>query len=834
MKYSKGTEKSQLTTLKNTPEFKDTYYKLILGDTTITPKNQEFILLCAILFFNFYNKDKRYKSYFKLAYHIILKYSLLFKDFRPLYDISLQIGFYPICKTIIDEKYLTLDSISEVISHQILESKFINEREKYIETFEQNSSIRKLIKSNSNSLAYIAPTSFGKSSLIANFIIQNNYLKIGIIVPSKSLLIQTFKNIKELSLDYKLILHDEMYENEEKFIGILTQERATRLLNKGGSFDILFIDEAHKIFEYNSENSRGLILSRLIKSNKLKNENQKIIYLSPLVEKANNLNVDNNDFIEEYSVQHNLKCENIFLFKDNKVSLYDKFTNEYLIPPVEDNINMYDYIVKSSKNKNFIFHYSPYKIEMLANDLYEKDSFEFIEINRKIEKIIDTLKNEVHENFYINKTIKKGIIYIHAKMPNIIKEYLEFQFKNIDEFKYIIANTVILEGINLPIDNLFITSTDYQKGKDLVNLIGRVNRLNYVFQEKNLNKLLSNIHFISTELYRGKSTMLNHIKYLREHSFEDEIKNPLLSEYDIDKLKLQKTEYKTKEEVIETRRLKDKEIIDKTNFIIQNDIELSFVGRIKKYCIQNNIDDFYKNLDDTVKDIDRKINIFKDKNEFMKLNLVDKVFYIFVNQLESNIIDYEIERLKNPEARNYYINYLKYTQKLSLKNNIINTYKYFEKKAGSRDSFLFIGKTYGEVIKESTNYKNIEYLRDVYVDLSKYQNNKSKLVNLAIVKLKIEEDFVSFKLNKLINFLFDFDLITKDEYNLHTYGTIDENLLTLSKVGLNVNIIDKLITDNQFNNIGIDKFGNLEIKNNFDEYLEKQSELFKFEINKYL
>ncbi len=101
-------------------------------------------------------------------------------------------------------------------------------------------------------------------------------------------------------------------------------------------------------------------------------------------------------------------------------------------------------------------------------------------------KIINTLANEVHSSFYINELLQKGIIYIHAKMPNIIKEYLEHQFKEIDSFKYLIANSVILEGINLPIDNLYILSTDYQSGKDLINLIGRVNRLNYVFEEKKL------------------------------------------------------------------------------------------------------------------------------------------------------------------------------------------------------------------------------------------------------------------------------------------------------------------------------------------------------------
>lgn len=825
MEYSKGKEKGQLTALKNTEEFKNIFHNLMLGNTDISSKDQEFILLCAILFFNFYNKDSRYKSYFRLAYYIILKYSQLFNDYKPLYDISLQIGFFPICNILVDNYEVQLNSISDVVTHKLLKSKFINVRESYIETLEQHNSVKKLLESKSNTLAYIAPTSFGKSSLISTFLLQEKFSKIGIIVPTKSLLIQTFKNVRKLALDYKIILHDEMYENNDKFIGILTQERATRLINKGGYFDILFIDEAHKMFEYKQDNTRGLILSRLIKINKSKNKQQKVIYLSPLVDNIDNLKLEIVEKIDSYQIKHNLKCEDIFYFENNQVSLYDKFANEYL--EYETNIDEYNYIKKSSKNKNFIFHYSPHKIEKLANDLYGQNIFKYIEIDAEIQIVIDTLKNEVHEKFYLNKTISKGIIYIHAKMPNIIKEYLEYQFNKISKFKYIIANSVILEGINLPIDNLYIVSTDYQNGKSLVNLIGRVNRLNYVFQEKKLDKLISNIHFISTKTYQGNHDMKNKIEMLREHSFVDVIQNPLLIEYDIDKLSINKKDKEKKE-------LKNQEIVEYTNFIIKNNNVITLADKIKKYFILNNIDDFYNDLDVVTLFIEKKINAYRDNTNFNQYDLVLKVYWIFVKQLEEQIIDFEIERLKNEHARRYYKNYLEITQKLPLKNNIMTTYRYFQRKADSDNPFMFIGTTYGETTKKSKQYKSKEYLRDVYIDLSKYKFDDSKLINLAIAKLKIEEDFVSFKLNKLINFLHDFTIIDKDEYNLHTYGSKDENLIKISKIGLNVNVINKLIEDNQYKNLDFDDYGNLEPNNSFNDYLEKQSELFKFEVKKYL
>ncbi|MFL0261187.1 helicase-related protein, partial [Tenacibaculum maritimum] len=135
-------------------------------------------------------------------------------------------------------------------------------------------------------------------------------------------------------------------------------------------------------------------------------------------------------------------------------------------------------------------------IEKLALNL----SFELTEeTNKEIEKVVTILKKEVHKDFYGIQTLKKGIVYIHGKLPDLLKEYLEYKFKLIDKLNYIVANNVILEGINLPIDTLYIFSTYRLNGKHLTNLIGRVNRLNNVFKgdNNNLNMLLPKIHFIN-------------------------------------------------------------------------------------------------------------------------------------------------------------------------------------------------------------------------------------------------------------------------------------------------------------------------------------------------
>ncbi len=105
------------------------------------------------------------------------------------------------------------------------------------------------------------------------------------------------------------------------------------------------------------------------------------------------------------------------------------------------------------------------------------------------------------------------------------------------ELKYVIANIVILEEVNLPITSLFILNTWALQGKELTNLIGRVNRFNNIFVENinRLNLLMPQIHFVTYSKYNS-GDMRNKIKQLRSKVFKDEINNPILCNYDIDNI----------------------------------------------------------------------------------------------------------------------------------------------------------------------------------------------------------------------------------------------------------------------------------------------------------
>lgn len=807
-------EKRQLSTLKNNDEFINCFKKLIFNNQ-LTFEESQFILSASLIFFRYYNNDKRLRGYFNIAYYIVLKYSLIKNDYRPLYDISLQIGFYPISEFILSNNLLDEQHLHEsIINHEI--RKLYN-NSNYIETVEQHNRSREILeKIKVEDSAYIAPTSFGKSSIIREVIKQNDFSKIAIIVPTKSLITQTYIDVRNLDLNYKLVLHDEMYNGEDRFIGVLTQERATRLINNYDvSFDILFIDEAHNILK---NNSRNHLLSRFIMLNYKKNPNQRLLYLSPLINDSKNLKskFTSDGQIFESSIKHNLKAYDVFyLDKKGKLSLYNRFSDE--LYQIDKNIQFNDYIIAKAQEKNFIYNYRPRNVERIAKKL--SLSLEVLE-NETLNRISLTIANEISEDIDLVELIKKGIIYLHGKQPTILKEYLEYQYKEIQNLKFIIANSVILEGINFPIETLFITSTYGLNVKDLNNLIGRVNRLNYVFQSS-LSKLVSLIHFVdSIEFTDKRSDMSNKLSLLREHTFKDENKNPLLENYSVEELKLSKEE-------IAKQKEKDSKLIKFTEFLINENVT-SLESRIKYSFIENNIDDFYWNMESVIPSIIENFKIISDRND-----VISTIYEVFILNIENQIKDYEIERLKNEKARNYYKNYIDVVQILSLRDKINSTLKYFEVKAQDKnDSHLFIGSSFGEAINPSPKYRNNEYLQEVYVNL--YGKNRQQLANISLVKIKLEEDFVSFKLKKLITFLYDFELITKRAYFLAVYGTDDENVINLTRIGLGPSITRVLKENNQIQNISFDQNGNLISNDVFRNFLANQSELFKFEINKYV
>jgi len=802
-------EKTSLTAINKVPLFKEVVEKLTL-DADLTDEEKTYILSSAIVFLRQYESNKIHTSYIELAYYLILKYTFKYNDFEPLYDISTNLGLYPISNYIIENNLLEHTTIDDIVIKLNLANFRNND---YIETYEQKKQRNIILSSEEHEQSYIAPTSYGKSSIIIEHLKLNKANKrVGIIVPTKSLLAQTYKLLRSHISDKRIIIHDEMYDNDESFIAVFTQERALRLINKNDIFfDILFIDEAHNLFD---KSHRSILLSRLIKKNKALNPNQKIIYLSPLIMDSDNLKISNQQEIHEQRIDFNIKEPDIYEYRLNdEVYKYNRFVNEFYF--VNKYKNQLEYIMENIQKKNFFYIRSPKKIEDFSKTLSNGIDIK----NDKLMELSKILEENIHKDFYCVDFVKKGFLYIHGKVPDLIKEYLEYKFKELSDLKYIIANTVILEGINFPIDTIFILNTHSLQAKELTNLIGRANRLNEIFKGENtLNKLVPKIHFINSNKYnRKKSNMSKKIELLRSRIFKDKIQNPTLESFDFDKLN-------TKDQ------LKPLKIKHEEDFIIkepQNDFDA-----LKKYLIEVGIYNIYENSKLTIEHIFKIIDKINASNEKWKeLTMMDKIYILFIKGLENNITEFEFKRLSNSEARSYYEMHINNSHKYNLNTNINKMFEYFsQRKTTTLGQEFYVGNTYGEISKSTEAYPNSS--TEVYVNLS--AKSDKELINLAIVKLKIEDDFVSFQLNKFITMMYDYDLINEDEYNLYIYGTTDVSKSKLRKIGLSGSLISRLEEDGQLDNISIDEFKNVNVSFEFEEYKDSVDDFYKFELNRFL
>lgn len=796
-------EKFQLTRVSNLDKFKEVFEKLVLSKE-LNNEEATYILTVALLSLKVYENDKRNKSYLDFGYYIILKYSLNCNDYKPLYDFSIDFGFYPIANEILNLNLIEVN-VKDVLTKIELEKFKHND---YIETLHQNL-LRKSIDIQQREVSIVAPTSYGKSEFIIEHLFKsldfNN--KFAIIVPSKSLLVQTYRMLKKTAINLKIIYHDEMYRNEERFIAVLTQERALRLLERDKVFfDVLYIDEAHNLF---SRDRRNILLTRLLRVNKLKNHDHQVIYLSPLIDDSNKLYIEAEQNIEEKKIHFNLKHPEYFLKTEYDVQIYNRYSNKFYHMQVEDS-DYLGYIKRNLNFKNFIYIRRPRDIEEFVREFAER--LPNIEVDDELNNLIHELERIVHKQYWMKDLISKGIIYLHGKMPDILKEYLEFKFKTINKLKLLVANHVILEGINLPIDNLFILTVHSLKEREAINLIGRVNRLNNIFNSKKnrLKMLMPKIHFVTNPF--NTVNLENYIEKLRSNIFKEKIENPILINYDDSRLSSKERE-------------RDYEIIFIENFILDDYNEE--IDKVAKILLKNNIHNY---IDYDGNDYVNKVLERMQHYDASRKNIIDVVYEIFLKDIHCKIKNDLLYYISHyPNIRDYYKIFITETKYNTLNKYIARNFARI-KSGVIKNNLLFVGTSFGEVNKDGI--ESDEYGENKWVNISK--KTDKQIVNVILIKYKIDNDFISYDLNNFISALYDLKILDENQYNIITYGTENLKAIELQRLGLSYNLISRLIEDNVIDLFGFDENNNLLLTKEMGEYILTLNDIEKFELSKFL
>lgn len=116
----------------------------------------------------------------------------------------------------------------------------------------------------------------------------------------------------------------------------------------------------------------------------------------------------------------------------------------------------------------------------------------------KNDPLLDTLskdiRQEVHGDYFLADMIRKGIAYHIGYLPASIRARIETLFQD-GHITIMFCTSTLLEGVNLPADNLFITDNKIFRSEmepvDFRNLIGRVGRISF--------NLFGNVYFVTDE-----------------------------------------------------------------------------------------------------------------------------------------------------------------------------------------------------------------------------------------------------------------------------------------------------------------------------------------------
>ena len=372
--------------------------------------------------------------------------------------------------------------------------------------------------------SYSGPTSMGKSFVVQTYIkekIENGSTdNFAILVPTKALINEVRSNMFEglqqdlTDKNYRIVSAiGEIYlQQPHHFIFIMTPERMHHLLieHPNLSIDFVFIDEAHKISERGGRSSYYYkVISQLIRLAKV----PAIIFASP--------NIPNPEVylraipkVQLNKIQHIAsRFTPVSQFKffmdipNNKVYIHNEHTKS--LEPVyriSADMTLSKIIQRVGRGKqNVVYCSSRQKVVDFA--IAYAANLQPLN-NPKLTKLASDIKKDVHTECYLAELIEKGVAYHVGYLPANLRLRIEQSFEDGD-LRTIFCTSTLVEGVNLPADNLFITS--YRNGNanmdevEFRNLVGRVGRIKYnlfgnVFllrmdsrlTEKQFEKLLNN------------------------------------------------------------------------------------------------------------------------------------------------------------------------------------------------------------------------------------------------------------------------------------------------------------------------------------------------------
>lgn len=330
-----------------------------------------------------------------------------------------------------------------------------------------------------DALIVSAPTSFGKTFCIFEYIARYKPHNVVLIVPTLALVDEYYKKIIKRYRDafrayrvYTNISEEKEYDFSKNNIFILTHDRVVQesIFSKLTSIDFLVIDEVYKL-ENDQSDDRVLVL------------NMAYYYLSKIAKKYVMLA----PFINEIVNYEELEKKPKFFKSD-----YSPVVNEIKTMEIIDEDDRFEEcseIVETLGNQKTLIYFptvnGKYGMYKYINEVISKQSpLEVLPYNIKM--FINWAKEEIHEEWCVVKALERGYLIHNGQIPVGTRIFQLDQYDHSDEYTKMLCTSTLLEGVNTTAENIIIVKPSRKSNKpgecfgafDFFNLVGRTGRLN--------------------------------------------------------------------------------------------------------------------------------------------------------------------------------------------------------------------------------------------------------------------------------------------------------------------------------------------------------------------
>ena len=536
-----------------------------------------------------------------------------------------------------------LDKMSEAIIKEYLQipleedSYFLQSQKKVYEHMEDDTFF-----------SYSGPTSMGKSFVMRTFIKEliheNSNYNFAILVPTKALINEVSKELTDSlghllrEKDYRVITSAGatilQEKNEHKYIFVMTPERLMYQLIGYREIQIhyLFVDEAQNISE---KNGRSAFYYQVIGMLNHETEPPHIIFASPHIPNPDVYlgmipSTIQGDRAQMTSLFTPVSQEKFLIdFSSRTLGYYNSLQQElYTVHSFDEEATLCTFISSLGNNKkNLIYCNAKHKVVDYARNyaatLNQTHDEELLSLAKEI-------RDQVHESYYLADTIEKGVAFHVGYLPTNIRLRIEESFRRRSGgIHTLFCTSTLLEGVNLPADNLFIT--DYRNGNpsmsavEFRNLIGRVGRIQY--------SLFGNVYLVCMPGEKTKPE--NYVSLLKKDvekqnlsvvSITDEEKNYVLDCLKHGVTKLEKLKNQTNDQY---------SLMRKAANILLRDIILDRQGSIRrefeKIMKPGDASVIKENFKDREKEPDDDINVSVDQVERVYKAIEDGLDYPKIN-----------------------------------------------------------------------------------------------------------------------------------------------------------------------------------------------------------